>query len=79
MPMHMMLCSSFSDSNTRGVTIVVGMLSILINRAKVDGRLSGLVPHLVDGGLSILQYADDTILFMDHDFEKSESRLEWGE
>jgi hypothetical protein len=77
--MHMMLCSSFSDSNTRGVTIVVGMLSILINRAKVDGRLSGLVPHLVDGGLSILQYADDTILFMDHDFEKSESRLEWGE
>lgn len=47
------------------------MLAILINRAKVDGRLSGLVPHLVDGGLSILQYANDTILFMDHDFEKA--------
>jgi hypothetical protein len=25
----------------------------------------------VDGGLSILQYADDTILFMVHDFEKA--------
>ena len=31
----------------------------------------GIVPHLVDGGLSILQYDDDTILFMDHDIEKA--------
>lgn len=30
-----------------------------------------MVPHLVDGGLSILQYADDTILFMDHDLPKA--------
>jgi hypothetical protein len=30
-----------------------------------------VVPHLVDGGLSILQYADDTILFMEHDLEKA--------
>jgi len=29
------------------------------------------VSHLIDGGLSILQYADDTILFMDHDLEKA--------
>jgi len=33
------------------------------------GLLSGVVPHLVDDGLSILQYADDTILFMDHNLE----------
>ena len=33
--------------------------------------MTGVVPHLVDGGLSILQYADDTILFMDHDIEKA--------
>lgn len=26
---------------------------------------------LRDGGLSILQYADDTILFMEHDLDKS--------
>ena len=25
------------------------------------------MPHLIDGGVSILQYADDTILFMEHD------------
>jgi hypothetical protein len=31
----------------------------------------GLVPHLVDGGLSILQYADDTILFLDDDVVKA--------
>ena len=47
------------------------MLAILINRAKEEGLVNGIVPHLVDGGLSILQYADDTILFMDHDIEKA--------
>ena len=47
------------------------MLAILIARAKKDGQIGGLIPHLVDGGLSILQYADDTILFMEHDLEKA--------
>jgi hypothetical protein len=51
--------------------LVVDMLATLINRAKENGQIKGLVPHLVDGGLSILQYADDTILFMDHDLEKA--------
>ena len=46
------------------------MLAIMIERAKLDGQIEGVVPHLVDGGLSILQYADDTILFMDHDLVK---------
>jgi hypothetical protein len=40
------------------------MLSTLINRAKEDGQIRGLVPHLVDGSISILQYADDTTPFM---------------
>jgi hypothetical protein len=26
---------------------------------------------LVDGGVSILQYADDTIIFLEHDLEKT--------
>jgi hypothetical protein len=43
--------------------IVADMLAILIERAKVDGQIEGLIPHLVDGGLVILQYTDDTILF----------------
>jgi hypothetical protein len=45
------------------------MLAILINRTKREGHINGVVPHLVDDGLSILQYADDTIIFLDHDVE----------
>jgi len=51
--------------------LVVDMLSILIARAKVNGQVSGVVPHLVEDGLSILQYADDTIIFMGHDIEQA--------
>jgi hypothetical protein len=52
-------------------SIVADMLAILIARAKEDGQVGGLVPHLVDGGISILQYADDTILFMEHHLAKA--------
>jgi hypothetical protein len=45
------------------------MLAILINRAKREGHINGVVHHLVDDGISILQYADDTIIFLDHDVE----------
>jgi hypothetical protein len=51
---------------------VVDMLAILIKRAKRDGQIDGVVPHLVDG-LFILQYADDTIIFLDHDLEKAKN------
>ena len=51
--------------------IVADMLAILIGRAKQHGQVEGLVTHLVDGGVSILHYADDTILFMEHDIAKS--------
>jgi hypothetical protein len=34
--------------------IVADMLAILIERAKADGQIEGVIPHLVDGGLSIL-------------------------
>jgi hypothetical protein len=46
------------------------MLAIFIARAKDLGKVGSFLPHLVDGGISILQYADDTILFMEHDVEK---------
>jgi hypothetical protein len=51
--------------------IVADMLAIMIQRAKEDDQVSGLIPHLVEGGLSILQYADDTIIFMEHDLDKA--------
>jgi hypothetical protein len=39
------------------------MLAILIAHAKEDDYVGGLIPHLVEGGVSILQYANDTIFF----------------
>jgi hypothetical protein len=51
--------------------LVADMLAVLIERAKNLGFIDGLVPHLVDDGLSILQYADDTILFLEGDLGKA--------
>ena len=34
--------------------LVADMLAILIARAREDGQISGLIPHLIDDGLSIL-------------------------
>lgn len=53
--------------------ILADMLVVLINRPKVDGEISGIIPHLVNDGLSILQYVDDTILFIDIDIEKAKN------
>jgi hypothetical protein len=52
--------------------IVADMLAIMIEHAKSNGLFEGVIPHLVDGGLSILQYADD-ILFMEHDLDNAQN------
>ena len=49
--------------------IVVDMLAIILNRAKQEGLIRGIIPHLIDDGLSILQYDDDTVIFLDHDID----------
>ena len=49
------------------------MLAIFIARAKEDGQIQGLIPHLIDDGLSILQYTDDTNLFMEHTIEQAKN------
>jgi hypothetical protein len=52
--------------------VVADMLAVsLIERSKARDLFDGLVPHLVDGGLSMLQYADDTILFLEDDLVKA--------
>ena len=53
--------------------IVVDMLAIILSRAKEEGQIKGVVTHLVENGLSILQYADDTVLFFDHDIEQAKN------
>jgi hypothetical protein len=47
------------------------MLAILIARVKEAGRVEGVIPNLIQDGLSILQYADDIVIFMSHDIEKA--------
>lgn len=36
----------------------------MLNAASRGGSIEGLVPHLVVGGLTHLQYTDDTIIFL---------------
>jgi hypothetical protein len=47
------------------------MLALLIARAKDDGPVQGVIPHLIENGLSILQYADNTVIFMSRDIAKA--------
>jgi hypothetical protein len=44
-------------------------LAYMLEATKINGRISGLVPHLVDGGLTHLQYADDTVLMIQNNEE----------
>jgi hypothetical protein len=49
------------------------MLVILILRAKEADHIRGVVPHLIAEGLLILQYVDDTVIFMDNDLERAKN------
>jgi hypothetical protein len=50
--------------------IVVDILAIIIARDKEDGQIKGVVPFLVEDGLSISQNMDGMVLFLDHDIEQ---------
>jgi hypothetical protein len=52
------------------VNITADMLAIMIERANNEGQIEGVVLHLVDSGLSTLQYVDAKILFMEHELLK---------
>jgi hypothetical protein len=50
--------------------LVADGLATLLTKAKERGLIRALVPNLVDGGgLTHLQYADDTIIFLEADKE----------
>jgi hypothetical protein len=42
-------------------------LSIILTRANAAGHIAGVVPHLIPGGITHLQYADDTIIMIQDD------------
>jgi hypothetical protein len=37
------------------------MQAIFIKHAKEEGQITGVIPHLVEDGISIQQYAGDTM------------------
>lgn len=41
----------------------------MVENAKEQGCFTGLVDHIIPNGVAILQYADDTIIFLKHDIE----------
>jgi hypothetical protein len=46
--------------------MVVDALVAILDKAKLAGHIRGVVPHLVPGGgVSFLQYADDTIIMVE--------------
>ena len=44
-------------------------LTRMINRAQHNGLMTGLASNLIDGGVAVLQYADDTIICLKNDLE----------
>jgi hypothetical protein len=46
---------------------VADCLTRLIRKAQENNLITGLISHIIPKGVAILQYADDTILFLKHD------------
>ena len=53
--------------------VVADMLAVLVSRARRSDQLKGLVPHLIEEGLSILQYVDDTVFFLEDDLVQAQN------
>ena len=43
----------------------------MVRQAQNNGLITGLAPELVENGVAILQYADDTVICIEHDPEKA--------
>jgi hypothetical protein len=44
--------------------LVSDALCTMLDKARMNGQIKGLVPHLIEGGISHFQYADDTVIFL---------------
>jgi hypothetical protein len=49
--------------------VAVNCLAKMIHTAQQNGLISSLADHVIEGGCSILQYADDMILFIKDEVE----------
>ena len=46
---------------------VTDCLTRMVHKAQEYGLITGLISHIIPNGVAILQYADDTIIFLKHD------------
>jgi hypothetical protein len=49
--------------------INVNSMSKMIGKAQQNGLIGGLGEHIIPGGVSILHYADDTVILIKDDLE----------
>jgi hypothetical protein len=49
--------------------LVAYCLTRMVHKAQDHGLITGLISHIIPKGVVILQYADDTILFLKHDLD----------
>jgi len=48
----------------------------MLVKAARNNLVSGLMPQVIEGGIISLQYADDTLLFLENNIEKA-NNLKW--
>ena len=46
---------------------IADCLTRMVHQAQENDLVTGLINHIILNGVAILQYADDTILFLKHD------------
>jgi len=56
--------------------LVADVFSRMLMKAAKQNLITGLLPQVIDGGIISLQYADDTLLFLENNLEKA-STLKW--
>ena len=56
--------------------LVVDIFTRMLMKAAANNLIFGLLPQVLEGGVISLQYADDTLLFLEDDLEKA-NNLKW--
>lgn len=56
--------------------LVADVFTKMLIKAARQGFISGLLPNVIEGGVISLQYADDTLLFLENNPEKA-TTLKW--
>jgi hypothetical protein len=56
--------------------LVADIFTRMLSKAARHNLISGLLQNMIEGGIVSLQYAEDTLLFLEDDLEKA-NNLKW--